>query len=418
MTRAANNRAATYSCSLTRLTGTLATAMNVDQKLRLWREAGLIDEATSARIASFEHTQRKPLGMYAVIGLGASTIGLGLVSLVAANWEVIPAALKLAVDLALGVALAVSIELATRRQWRQSQMLREALVTIFYGYTLASLALVGQVYQLNAPTYQALLTWSLATLPLWLLGESLFLGVLYTAGLATAHGFGLDALFDALQAGVGEAAGRNIAACAVFVSPLAYVLLGFVPWLVTQRPNYAWSMRAGGSAAVLLGGFMIPMFWYSDLSPDDTLSWSLVLTLIAAVSFSAIVGRLLSAQAPRTRIGLQCIVPAAWLLLVLSAGFAHGEAEYIAGLLQIAWLALCAFVSYRALWLRLFNWLTALLALRILAVYFEVFGSLLDTGVGLVTGGVLTLLISWWWQRKTRQLAARARAQTGAPHVA
>jgi uncharacterized membrane protein len=392
--------------------------MNVDQKLRLWREAGLIDEATSARIASFEHTQRKPLGMYAVIGLGASTIGLGLVSLVAANWEVIPAALKLAVDLALGVALAVSIELATLRQWRQSQMLREALVTIFYGYTLASLALVGQVYQLNAPTYQALLTWSLATLPLWLLGESLFLGVLYTAGLATAHGFGLDALFDALQAGVGEAAGRNIAACAVFVSPLAYVLLGFVPWLVTQRPNYAWSMRAGGSAAVLLGGFMIPMFWYSDLSPDDTLSWSLVLTLIAAVSFSAIVGRLLSIQAPRTRLGLQCIVPAAWLLLVLSAGFAHGEAEYIAGLLQIAWLALCAFVSYRALWLRLFNWLTALLALRILAVYFEVFGSLLDTGVGLVTGGALTLLISWWWQRKTRQLAARARAQTGAPHVA
>jgi uncharacterized membrane protein len=389
--------------------------MNLDQKLRRWHEAGLIDEATSARIASFEHSDRKPLGMYAVIGLGASTVGLGLVSLVAANWEVIPAALKLGVDLGFGVLLALLIELAVRRQWRLG---REALVTIFYGYTLASLALVGQVYQLNAPTYQALFTWSIATLPLWLLGESLFLGVLYTAGLATAHGFGLDALFDALQAGVGEAMGRNIAACAVFISPLVYVLLSFVPWLVAQRPNYAWSMRAGGSAAVLLGGFMLPLFWYSDRSRDDRLTWSLLVTLLAAVGFSAILGRLLASQPARTRVALQCVVPAAWLLLALSAGFAHGQAEYIAGLLQIAWLAVCAFVSYRALWLRLFNWLTALLALRILGVYFEVFGSLLDTGVGLVTGGMLTLLISWWWQRKTRQLSARARAQAGAAHVA
>src|ERR1700712_2612214 len=117
--------------------------MNLDQKLRRWREAGLIDEATSARIASHEANERRPLGMYAVIGLGASTVGLGLVSLVAANWEVIPAALKLGVDLALGVALALSIELAVRRHWR---LAREALVTIFYAYTLASLALVGQIY--------------------------------------------------------------------------------------------------------------------------------------------------------------------------------------------------------------------------------------------------------------------------------
>jgi hypothetical protein len=58
-----------------------------------------------------------------------------------------------------------------------------------------------------------------------------------------------------------------------------------------------------------------------------------------------------------------------------------------------------------------------MLALRILFVYFEVFGSLLDTGVGLVTGGVVTLLIGWGWQLKMRQLTERARAQTGAPGV-
>jgi uncharacterized membrane protein len=38
-----------------------------------------------------------------------------------------------------------------------------------------------------------------------------------------------------------------------------------------------------------------------------------------------------------------------------------------------------------------------------LIVYFEVFGSLLDTGLGLVTGGLLTLLLIWFWARKRRE---------------
>jgi uncharacterized membrane protein len=66
----------------------------------------------------------------------------------------------------------------------------------------------------------------------------------------------------------------------------------------------------------------------------------------------------------------------------------------------------------------LFHALTALLALRILVVYFEVFGSLLDTGVGLVTGGLLTLLIAWFWQKKVRKLGQRAAVQTGGSHAA
>jgi len=388
--------------------------MNLDQKLLRWREAGLIDEATRARIAEFEHTERRPLGMYTLIGLGASTIGLGLVSLVAANWEVIPAALKLVVDLLLGLGLALAIELAVSRQWR---LAREALITIFYGYTLASLALVGQIYQLDSPTYQALTVWSLATLPLCLLGESLFLSVLYTAGLVTTHGFALSALVDALEAGADDELGRNVAACALFASPLVYVLASFVPWLRAHRPHYAWALRAAGVLGIVLGGFALAFFWYEDLTGGETLTWSLGVTLLIALGFSSYLWRLMRGEPQRTRVAVVSVVPIAWLLLAFSTGWRHGGADYMGGLLQIAWLSLCAFVSYRAVWLRLFHALTSLLALRILIVYFEVFGSLLDTGLGLVTGGVVTLLIGWGWQKKMRQLTERARAQTGAPGV-
>ena len=46
-----------------------------------------------------------------------------------------------------------------------------------------------------------------------------------------------------------------------------------------------------------------------------------------------------------------------------------------------------------------------MIGLRILAIYFEVFGTLLDTGLGLVSGGALTLALVWLWTRKRKQFA-------------
>ena len=144
--------------------------MSITRKLARWREAGLIDEATSARIQAFEDCERKPIVLYALGVLGASAVALGLISIIAANWDVIPGRVKLGADLLLGVALAAAD--LRRRAARQQLVASEVLITLFYGFTLASIALVGQVYQLDAPAYQGLLVWSAATLPLVLLGQS------------------------------------------------------------------------------------------------------------------------------------------------------------------------------------------------------------------------------------------------------
>ena len=47
----------------------------------------------------------------------------------------------------------------------------------------------------------------------------------------------------------------------------------------------------------------------------------------------------------------------------------------------------------------------AVIGLRILAIYFEVFGTLLDTGLGLIIGGLVTLALVWLWTRKRQQFA-------------
>jgi hypothetical protein len=51
----------------------------------------------------------------------------------------------------------------------------------------------------------------------------------------------------------------------------------------------------------------------------------------------------------------------------------------------------------------------------LLGIYFEVFGTLLDTGVGLVLGGLLTLLVTWFWARKRRDFDRELSARETLP---
>jgi uncharacterized membrane protein len=54
---------------------------------------------------------------------------------------------------------------------------------------------------------------------------------------------------------------------------------------------------------------------------------------------------------------------------------------------------------------RLFDFAAAVIAVRFIIVYFEVFGSLAATGLGLVTSGVVILGIAYLWYRFRRRVA-------------
>jgi uncharacterized membrane protein len=380
--------------------------MSLDRQLARWQEAGLIDAATRTRIAAFEDAQRTPVVRYALGVLGAGTVALGVVSVIASNWDAIPGRVKLGGDLLIGAALAAATYAAVTRS---AGWLGEVLITLFYGFTLASIALVGQVYQLDTPTYQGLLAWSAATAPLVLLGRSRYLAALVVAGLATTHALSLAGLFDYLErrVGVSETTATNLAVTLLFASPLLYVALARVPWLVRNRPEFSRTISALAWCAVLVAGFALQFVWYGDVDRAETLAWSLATTAGLAAAFALALPRLYPDMAARPRHGLAAILGFGWLTLALGAGFARPSAEVVGAILQIAWLGLFAWTSVQLGLVRAFNVLTGLIAVRVLVVYFEVFGSLLSTGVGLITGGALTLLIGWLWRRKTGDLAAR-----------
>src|SRR5262245_52911967 len=294
--------------------------MSIARKLARWRDAGLIDEATSARIQAFEDAERTPVALYALGVLGASAVALGLISIIAANWNVIPGRVKLAVDVLLGIALAAATYVVVRRG---NSWWSEVLITLFYGFTLASIALVGQVYHLDAPAYQGPLVWSAATLPLILLGRSRQLATLLVVGVATTHALGLTAFFNYLEhRHVREATGPDLAVTLLFASPLLYVVLARVPWLVHDRPEFSRTITTLAWIGVLLGGFALQFLWYADMGHGETLGWSLATTGIIAMAMVAALPGLYPEVPPKARHGLAAIVGLAWLTLVPGAALA------------------------------------------------------------------------------------------------
>ena len=119
---------------------------------RRWQEAGLIDSALAQRILAWEAQHRRPIALWGIAGLGAIAVSLGIMALVGANWELIPAWLKLATNLALNAACAIAVFVFWRQNWLWR---RELAALLLFGLVLSGIALIGQVYQLQSAPWSA-----------------------------------------------------------------------------------------------------------------------------------------------------------------------------------------------------------------------------------------------------------------------
>jgi len=98
--------------------------------------------------------------LFSFVGLGAFIVGLGFISLVAANWKMIPDFLKLVVDFGI---LTGAVVLANRFSKNQQPLWFEGTLVFILFFTLASMGLVSQIYHLSGPLYQSILLWAFLT---------------------------------------------------------------------------------------------------------------------------------------------------------------------------------------------------------------------------------------------------------------
>ncbi len=144
------------------------------QEVEEWVRDEVITERQGEAICTrygidYHDKSRHSRGYYVLIALGYLFIGLAVITLLSANWEQIPRALRMGGLIAVTLAFN-GLGLLRYRQGRE----KAAVVAFFLGGILygASIMLIAQIYHLGEHFPDGIYWWALGTLPVAVLLES------------------------------------------------------------------------------------------------------------------------------------------------------------------------------------------------------------------------------------------------------
>jgi uncharacterized membrane protein len=357
--------------------------MRVQAKIDEWHRAGLIDVDTAARLQHHESGNERPWLLLSLVCLGLLALALGILLVVASNWDRIAAELKIAVHLGLMIAVAVAVWFYNRRQ---SAWMTEGTLFLLGALTLAGLALHAQLYQLVGPLWPMLGVWAILVAPAVLvLGRTRL----------TAYGLGgmLVALVIAYNSGAPTRLGQTLSAAL----PATLVLAAFLLSSVARRQAFCDGLFDVGIRLTLAVGTLVHIAWLAPRTMTDATDTLVRLPLVTILS-AAVIWLAAEARPRKEAMLVGTIMGGSLLASVLALGIAHGDTivSDLAGLFSFLalWsgIAVCA---ERAGWFGLFATAVALLATRLFLIYFQLFYSLAFTGFGLIIAGGLMMAVAW-----------------------
>ena len=342
--------------------------------------AGIIQADQAAAIEKFESEQSsRPYAMYSFVILGVAVISIGIISLIAANWEDIPGSVKLAADflILMGAAFAIF-------QFRERPILHYAISVFFAIFVLASIGLISQVFHTSGKFYQGLSMALFLTAPLMLIQQGRFLLHLWLIGFIYAFlAFTMD-VFDYQDEEM-----LNI------VHPLTLGSILLLGALLSRsageslephsRGLILWSVLVLSTTAFILS--------FMDLEAVDVKSSGvekgvlipgILLVCSAAYSFFMLPSAL-------SRRIMHLITFGLLYLLFFFSLFVYPVGDktlYLALIfVLLAMSAAISFFDYRFV----FDFFLVLAGIRFLIVYFEVFEDLATTGIGLIIAGLVII---------------------------
>ncbi len=371
----------------------------IRSRIDRWRDAGLIDHATAARLLAFESPGRA--GRPSTLTLiGALSVALGIVAVVSANWEAIPVAAKLGGHVALNLALglwAAAVVLKDRPGTAAARK-REGLLLVLSASTLALLAHVGQSFQLQGSGFGLLAAWLALVTPFTVaFGRGAASRWSWTAGLFVTAGFGFAENAEAL------AEARLIG-----TSVALFLVAGYAAPLLAggAGPRAAWGRHLH---LVMLGTLVLltsaaQHVWRFDGEPPDpafrmdALAGAACATLGLAAVQAAFAWRRAALPWPANPWLTAFVVasPAYAVLPLLSGGAGSPVVEAIAVCLY--WWA-ASHLAHAAGRTALYRLAILAIALRLFLVFLEAFSGLLFTGVGLIACGLLLLALGYGVRR-------------------
>ncbi|EIJ36378.1 DUF2157 domain-containing protein [Thiothrix nivea] len=389
--------------------------MNNTKKLHQWLQAGLITPAQQAAILAFEaeHPQRSNWWLYSLMILGTAIIGLGVISLIAANWADIPDNIKLGADFALLGLLAIGIHWQYPN--RQHGVWFEVLLVGFMLLCLASIGLIAQIYHIGGKWYHALLFWAVITSLLSLFARNLFTrlfwvtlflhGVVWSTIALTSHDF--SHRMEELPA-------------ALLFTPLLAALLYYLAVYVKQLHGYANSLFFWFQLSAMVALAFVDIARSGGEMHDYQTLWYLPAYVAAAILAAGILlhqeYRLLNRLLLLGALGLLLLYYHPDLLFsgaqryTLFGTSTHADVSFWqaddirAPLLTLLILFLYAVHAGNTGHQRAFNLVTFLIGLRFVILYFQAMGGLAATGIGLIVSGSLIINLAWLWYKGRNRL--------------
>lgn len=374
------------------------------RKIAQWHDAGLIDAATRDRLLAYEADHARPLVLWAVWGVGALAIGLGFVSVVAANWEAIPGLVRLGVHLALIAGLMGLLFFRADRLAERSPWIAEALAFAVAALGLTFFGHLGQVYQTSSPLWQPLGLWLALFAPLLLL-----MGRNWLTALALIGG-GVWAAWDYAAAmsgyGVRLDAPWHIWLGTVTALPVLFAPLAAAARNRSQRPDF-WRRLEQIALAYAVAGASLAAAAASagELGRGDM--HGPAIRLLA----SGMVGLVSGAGVAVLRRGASGAMAGA---IIAGAGVTAAMALLVNDLdvpAALLFMALWAGIAAAALavhWRGVFQLAVGVIALRLIILSFELAGDLLTSGFGLIGSGLLILGVAWGAVRVSKRFAPAA----------
>jgi uncharacterized membrane protein len=388
------------------------------KKLKAWNAAGLITTDQLSAITIHEKNRQAGRLGRNIVGVALFAIIIGILSLVAANWLAIPGSVKITVHLLLNLGLAATIWMAHARG---KEIVREGALLVLGGLTLTLIALIGQVFQLGGSLSGALLVWQLAILPAFILFGQTRLTVL--PGLLSLIGSVTLIMFEALE-GLPDFWQVFYIVMLGVLMPLCLIADGYVKMFRRLRPVWCETSQRVGFVLLTLTASFASLFWYEDRGKEmfrdiaaAGLSVQQGYLILMAVFVVALVGMFVhsvvykrNAEDPRFYQLTWFYTLASVVMMGLPILFPDLQSDFIGMLAFVLYWGFIAWYAQTTGAMRLLSLAIFLLALRVWIIYLEAFGGLMSTGFGLISGGVLMLVMMYGARKVNTRLTGKGTA--------
>lgn len=373
----------------------------LEKSLVEWIEQGIIDVSQADRIRLYE--SQKPEGGWSISGpliLGVVIIGVGIISLIAANWRFIPDTLKLISAFLILASLAIA---AFRTHVQRDSLKFDALIIFFALMCLATIGLISQVFHTGGKLEHAFLFWCGITFGVIFTARRGFLPFLWIVALTLSlAAVSFDFLVDLRKINDALRYVDGLHIVAMTIPLLSLTLTTGSRFIVGESPT----TRAFQQWTILcvVGSLVSAQILFHSTRNN---SYFLKAYLPAYILFLLAIFIIYNNKGYKSIQKHLYTIALIFYFLVFHAGFVGiNHALGIAILNILAFMAIAfSFASIKER--KYFQYFLVIVGIEFVYIYLQAFGGLASTGLGLVLSGALLVWMTILWKRNKNEIALR-----------